>query len=266
MNCIMLLLFTTGCYVTKRILFSGSQFLSYLWCHAPLMCHVIYPYIILFNCSFLYQFFNFLTFAALARFAFGHNRHLKSVAAAYWKPQPNSVLTSLPSFAVKSSGSGYTTPTQNVAHGGIVPSTVAPLLKMGESSQSGSRDGRASTSSPLATSGLMHGSPMSDDSSQHSDPGILNDCISNGVVNHVRPRPLDNALYSQCVLAMCTLAKDPSPRIASLGRRVLSIIGIEQVVAKSVKSISASGRLSEPKTNPLARSSSWFDMNGGKLS
>lgn len=207
---------------------------------------------------------------ALARFAFGHNRHLKSVAAAYWKPQPNSVLTSLPSFAVKSSGSGYTTPTQNVAHGGIIPSTVAPLLKMGESSQSASRDGRVSTSSPLATPGLMHGSPLSDDSSQHSDPGILNDCISNGVVNHVRPRPHDNALYSQCVLAMCTLAKDPSPRIASLGRRVLSIIGIEQVVAKSVKSTSGSGRPNEPKTPGtslagLARSSSWFDMNGGHL-
>ncbi|KAJ0878560.1 putative regulatory associated protein of TOR [Helianthus annuus] len=33
---------------------------------------------------------------ALARFAFGHNRNLKSIAAAYWKPQPNSVLSSFP--------------------------------------------------------------------------------------------------------------------------------------------------------------------------
>lgn len=179
------------------------------------------------------------------------------------------MLTSLPSFAVKSSGSGYTTPTQNMPHGGIVPSTVAPLLRLGENSQSVSRDGRVSTSSPLATPGLMHGSPLSDDSSQHSDSGILNDCISNGVMNHARPRPLDNALYSQCVLAMCTLAKDPSPRIASLGRRVLSIIGIEQVLAKSVKSSSGSSRSGESTTNPgtslsgLARSSSWFDMNGG---
>ena len=85
------------------------------------------------------------------------------------------------------------------------------------------------------------------------------------------PRPLDNALYSQCVLAMFTLAKDSLPRIASLGRRVLTIIGIEQkMVTKSVKSSSSSFRPGEPTTPTpslagLARSSSWFDMNGGNL-
>lgn len=206
---------------------------------------------------------------ALARFAFGHNKHLKSVAAAYWKPQPNSVLTALPAFAVKGSGTGYMTPTQYMPHGSIVPSAVSPLLRVGEHSQPVVRDGRMSTSSPLATPGIMHGSPLSDDSSQHSDSGIVADSIGNGVVNHARPRPLDNALYSQCVLAMCTLAKDPSPRIASLGRRVLSIIGIEPVVAKSVRSAPGSAQPNEPVANPstsltgLARSSSWLDMNGG---
>ncbi|PHT96601.1 Regulatory-associated protein of TOR 2 [Capsicum chinense] len=174
---------------------------------------------------------------ALARFAFGHNKHLKSVAAAYWKPQSNSLLTSLPSFAVK----------------------------MGGDSQSISRDGRVSTSSPLATPGVIHGSPLSDDSSQLSDSGILNDAVTNGVVNHTRSRPLDNALYSQCVLAMCALAKDPSPRIAGLGRRVLSIIGIEQVVAKSVKSAGESTTVTNAGYAGLVRSSSWFDMNGGHL-
>lgn len=149
------------------------------------------------------------------------------------------------------------------------PTQMGPLLRVGGENQSVVRDGRVSTSSPLATSGLMHGSPLSDDSSQHSDSGILNDCMSNGVVHHTRPRPLDNALYSQCVLAMLTIAKDPSPRIANLGRRVLSIIGIEQVVAKSVKSI-GSVRPGEPPTPApslagLARSSSWLDMNGGNL-
>ncbi|KAA8517693.1 hypothetical protein F0562_015167 [Nyssa sinensis] len=206
---------------------------------------------------------------ALARFAFGHNKHLKSIAAAYLKPQSNSVLGSLPSLAAKGTGSGYTTPNQYMPHGSIVPSQIGPLLRVGGDNQSVIRDGRASTSSPLATSGIMHGSPLSDDSSQHSDSGILNDCVSNGVVNHTRPKPLDNTLYSQCVLAMCTLAKDPSPRIASLGRRVLSIIGIEQVT-KSAKSIDSSGRPGEsttptPSLAGLARSSSWFDMNGGHL-
>lgn len=205
--------------------------------------------------------------AALSRFAFGHNKHLKSVAAAYWKPQSGSVLTSLPSFAVKGSGSGYTTPTH---YGSIVPSPIAPLLRVGNDSPSVSRDGRVSTSSPLATSGIMHGSPLSDDSSQHSDSGALNDCVSNGVLNHSTRRPLDNALYSQCVLAMCNLAKDPSPRVASLGRRVLAIIGIEQVVAKSVKPAGVNARPGESITTAssslagLARSSSWFELNGGK--
>lgn len=199
----------------------------------------------------------------MARFAFGHNKLLKSVASAIWKPQSSSVLSSLPSFAIKGSGSGYTTPNQF--------SQIGPLLRVGGDSQLAARDGRVSTSSPLANSGIMHGSPLSDDSSQHSDSGILNDCTSNGVISHTRLRPLDNALYSQCVSAMCTLAKDPSPRIAGLGRRVLSIIGIEQVVTKSVKSAGSSVRPGESTTPPtsslagLARSSSWFDMNAGKV-
>ncbi|EXB42394.1 Regulatory-associated protein of TOR 1 [Morus notabilis] len=190
---------------------------------------------------------------ALGRFSFGHNNHLKSIAAAYWKPQSNSPLNSLPSLAhIKSSSN--------------VPSQIGPLSRVGTDNSSLVRDGRVSTSSPLATSGIMHGSPLSDDSSQHSDSGILNDGMSNGVINHSTPKPLDSAMYKQCVLAMCTLAKDPSPRIARLGRRVLAIIGIEQVVAKPAKA-GSSLRPGEPVTSTpfagLARSSSWFDMNGG---
>ncbi|GFP83213.1 regulatory-associated protein of tor 1 [Phtheirospermum japonicum] len=206
---------------------------------------------------------------ALSRFAFGHNKHLKSVAAAYWKPQSSSVLTSLPSFALKGSSSGYTTPTHYMPHGSMVPSPIAPLLRVGHDGTSVSRDGRVSTSSPLATPGIMHGSPLSDDSSQHSDSGALNDCVSNGALNHSRLRPLDNALYSQFVLTMCNMAKDPSPRVAGLGRRVLSVIGIEQVVARSVRSAGVGARPGESITGAsssyagLARSSSWFELNGG---
>ncbi|XP_044473402.1 regulatory-associated protein of TOR 1-like [Mangifera indica] len=198
---------------------------------------------------------------ALARFAFGHKQHLKSIAAACWKPQSSSSLRSLPSLAnIKATGSGN-----------IVSSQIGPLLRVGNDSSSLVRDGRVSTSSPLANTGIMHGSPLSDDSSLHSDSGILDDGVSNGVVNHIRPKPLDDAMYSQCVLAMCTLAKDPSPRIANLGRQVLSIIGIEPVVAKPVMTSVCRIRPGEPtsaSTTPLtglARSSSWFDMNGGHL-
>ncbi|KAJ6699393.1 REGULATORY-ASSOCIATED PROTEIN OF MTOR [Salix purpurea] len=206
---------------------------------------------------------------ALARFAFGHKQHLKSIAASYWKPQSNSLLNSLPSLAhIKATGSAYANPNQYVPHASIVSSQIGPLTRVGSDNLSMVRDGRVSTSSPLATAGIMHGSPLSDDLSQHSDSGVLNDIVSNGTMHHSRPKPLDNALYSQCVLAMCTLAKDPSPRIASLGRRVLSIIGIEQVVTKSVNSTGSSG----PKTSSptpslagLARSSSWFDMHAGHI-
>nr|XP_009800408.1 PREDICTED: regulatory-associated protein of TOR 1 isoform X4 [Nicotiana sylvestris] len=145
----------------------------------------------------------------------------------------------------------------------VVPSPIAPLLRVGGDSQSISRDGRVSTSSPVATPGFMHGSPLSDDSSQHFDSERLSGAVSNGVVNHRRPRPLDNSLYSQCVLAMCALAKDPSPRVAGLGRKVLSIIGIDQVLAKSVKSTVESTTASGCNFAGLNRSSSWFDMSGG---
>ncbi|XP_034913612.1 regulatory-associated protein of TOR 1 isoform X2 [Populus alba] len=203
---------------------------------------------------------------ALARFAFGHKQHLKSIAASYWKPQSNSLLNSLPSLAhIKATGSGHANPNQYVPHASIVSSQFGPLTRVGSDSPSVVRDGRASTSSPT-TAGIMHGSPLSDDSSLHSDSGILNDIVSNGEILHSRPKPLDNALYSQCVLAMCTLAKDPSPRIASLGRRVLSIIGIEQVVTKSVNSTGSSGpKTSSPSLAGLARSSSWFDMHAGHI-
>ncbi|XP_027349428.1 regulatory-associated protein of TOR 1 isoform X5 [Abrus precatorius] len=204
---------------------------------------------------------------ALARFAFGHNKHLKSIAAAYWKPQTNSLINSLPSLAnIKGSVVGYPNQNQHIPHGSIVSPQIGPI-RVGNDKSSVVRDGRVSSSSPLTTSGIMHGSPLSDDSSHHSDSGILNDGFSNGVVNHTGPKPLDNALYSQCVLAMCTLAKDPSPRIANLGRRVLSIIGIEQVVAKPLKSsvVRTAEATASPSLAGLARSSSWFDMNGGHL-
>ncbi|KAM6574076.1 regulatory-associated protein of TOR 1 isoform X1 [Cannabis sativa] len=191
---------------------------------------------------------------ALGRFSFGHNNHLKSIAAAYWKHQSGSPLSSLPSLAHIRSPSS------------VVPSQIGPISRVGTDSSPFVRDGRVCTSSPLATSGIMHGSPLSDDSSQLSDSGILNDGVSNGVANHSAVKPLDNVMYSQCVSAMCALAKDPSPRIARLGRRVLAIIGIEQVVAKPLKTSGGSVRPSDPMASSafgLVRSSSWLDMNGG---
>lgn len=209
-------------------------------------------------------------FAALGRFAFGHNKHLKAVAATYWKPQPNSLLNTLPSLTnISNPSSGYTNPGQFVQSGPTLSAQIGPVMRVGSDSMAAGRDGRVSTSSPLASTGILHGSPLSDDSSQHSDSGILlRESTSNGVIGYTRSKPLDNAIYLQCVLSMSALAKDPSARIASLGQKTLSIIGIEQVVTRAVKvgAINQHGDSSASSTLAgITRSSSWFDMNGGKL-
>ncbi|KAL0744122.1 hypothetical protein Bca4012_085635 [Brassica carinata] len=185
---------------------------------------------------------------ALARFAFGHKKHLKLAAASYWKPQSSSLLTSLPSIA-KFHEAGSAT---------LVSLHMSPLTRASTESQPVAREARIS-SSPLGSSGLMHGSPLSDD-------GIMHDSVSNGAAH--QQRLFDNAVYSQCVRSMFALAKDPSPRIASLGRRVLSIIGIEQVVAKPSKPTGRLGEAATTSNTPLAglsRSSSWFDMHAGNM-
>ncbi|KAF8394846.1 hypothetical protein HHK36_018783 [Tetracentron sinense] len=210
---------------------------------------------------------------ALARFAFGHNKHLKSIAAAYWKPRSHSLWSSLPSLAnIRSLGSGYTNPSQCMQHGSAIPSQIGPVLRVGSDSKAVGRDGRISACIPLATSGIMHGSPFSDDSSQHSDSGISNGSASNAVINYSRLRPLDNGMYIQCVWAMCSLAKDPLPRIACLGRKILSLIGIEHVVTKTLRFSGSGIQQGDPMaTSPspsfagLAHSSSWFYMDAGHL-
>ncbi|XP_020113918.1 regulatory-associated protein of TOR 2 [Ananas comosus] len=211
--------------------------------------------------------------AALARFAFGHNKHLKSIAAEYWKPQSNSLLTSLPSLAnISNPTSGY--PSQYMQSGTTLSSHIGPVLRVGSDTSGAGRDGRISTSSPIASTGIMHGSPASDDSSQHSDSGVLlKENISNGVISYSRSRPLDSPLCLQFILAMCNMAKDPSPRVAGLARRTLSIIGIEKVVTKTIRfggGATHQGEISASSASAnfagLTRSSSWFDMNAGHLS
>uniref|UniRef100_A0A1D1Z5U7 Regulatory-associated protein of TOR 1 n=2 Tax=Anthurium amnicola TaxID=1678845 RepID=A0A1D1Z5U7_9ARAE len=215
--------------------------------------------------------------AALGRFAFGHNKHLKSIAATYWKPQATSLLSSLPSLAnIRSPSCGYSNPSQHMQPGSSISSQIGLVMRVGSDNLAASRDGRVFTSSPLNSSGILNGSPLSDDSSQHSDSGILlKENASNGVINFSRTLPSDNPVYSQCVLAIYALAKDPSPRISCLGRTTLSIIGIEQMVAKTVRCNGGgpggirqgdtSALSPGPNLAGLARSSSWFDMSAGHL-
>ena len=199
----------------------------------------------------------------------GHNKHLKSVAAEYWKPQTNSLLESPPSLANISSPNNVYSP-NNIRQGSSgLASHIGPVLRVGIDSSATGRGVRVSTSSPIATSSIMHGSPQSDDSSQHSDSGILLiENASNGGLSYTRSRPADCVIYSQYISTMCSVAKDPYPRIATIGRRALSLIGVEQVVMKNRFNSGGAhqGETSAPPSNfGMARSSSWFDMNSGKF-
>ncbi|KAK3119564.1 hypothetical protein QOZ80_9AG0672290 [Eleusine coracana subsp. coracana] len=208
---------------------------------------------------------------ALTRFALGHNKHLKSVAAEYWKPQTNSLLKSLPSLANINNPTNVYSSTNILQGSSGLASHIGPVLRVGSDSSGTGRDGRISTSSPMATSSILHGSPQSDDSSQHSDSGILlRENATNGGLSYNRSRPADSAIYSQFISTMCSVAKDPYPRIATIGRRALSLIGVEQVVMKHKRINSGGahqGETSAPPSNfGMARSSSWFDMNSGNFS
>ncbi|XP_062181842.1 regulatory-associated protein of TOR 1-like isoform X2 [Phragmites australis] len=207
---------------------------------------------------------------ALTRFALGHNKHLKSIAAEYWKPQTNSLLKSLPSLANISNPSNVYSSNSILQGSSGLTSHIGPVLRVGSDSSATGRDGRISTSSPIATTSIMHGSPQSDDSSQHSDSGILlRENASNGGLSSTRSKPV-SGIYSQFISTMCSVAKDPYPRIATIGRRALSLIGVEQVVMKHTRFNSGGahqGETSAPPSNfGMARSSSWFDMNSGNFS
>uniref|UniRef100_A0A0D6QVD8 Raptor N-terminal CASPase-like domain-containing protein n=1 Tax=Araucaria cunninghamii TaxID=56994 RepID=A0A0D6QVD8_ARACU len=204
---------------------------------------------------------------ALSRFAVGHNKHLKPMAAAYLKPPSNSTLNSLPSLAaIRSPTSSYSNGPFMLSST-VIASNHGPVLRVGSDSNAANREGRVSMSSPLAVSTVMHGSPSSDGSSQHSDSRVsLVDAASNGNTKIPRSRSMDNAVYAQCVAAMYTLARDPSPRVASLGRQILRTIGVEPVVMKSVKSTGGAGHhrdasLPSVSLPGLARSFSWLDLN-----
>ncbi|XP_062201738.1 regulatory-associated protein of TOR 1-like isoform X2 [Phragmites australis] len=208
---------------------------------------------------------------ALTRFALGHNKHLKSIAAEYWKPQTNSLLKSLPSLANVSNPSNVYSPNNILQGSSGLASHIGPVLRVGSDSSATGRDGRISTSSPIATNSIMHGSPQSDDSSQLSDSGILlKENATNGGLSYTRSKPIDSGIYSQFISTMCSVAKDPYPRIATIGRRALSLIGVEQVVMKHTRFNSGGahqGETSAPLSNfGMARSSSWFDMNSGNFS
>ncbi|KAJ3680905.1 hypothetical protein LUZ60_015394 [Juncus effusus] len=222
--------------------------------------------------------------AALARFALGHNRHLKSITSEYWK---TTTQTHPPS---SSSTNRLTTPPSLSNLTSFIQSTPTPLsgpvLRIGSDSSS-----RGISIINNSINNNINSSPHSDSSSQHSDPGLLRDVTANNTANntnnvnigsnggmsyHSRSSSrsnnnIDNPVYQQFILTMLGMARDPSPRVAGHARRTLSIIGIDSVVLRGTRfgGVLHAGESSAPTSSgnlTFARSNSWLDMNAGNLS
>eukprot|EP00252_Welwitschia_mirabilis_P005146 TRINITY_DN15582_c0_g2_i1.p1 TRINITY_DN15582_c0_g2~~TRINITY_DN15582_c0_g2_i1.p1 ORF type:complete len:1293 (+),score=268.23 TRINITY_DN15582_c0_g2_i1:213-3881(+) len=211
---------------------------------------------------------------ALSRFATGHNKHLRAMAAAYMKPPSNSTVINNPapiqslnsSYNSLSALANFRSPTSSFSNTApfVLPSYMmsanhGTVLRVGSDSNTQSREEIASTSSPIGAT-IMQGSPSSDSSSQQSESRLsLLDAGNNGDTKTPYLKSMDNAVYAQCVSAMYTLAKDPSPRVAGLGRQLLRMIGVEVLVTKTARHPSV------PPIPGLARSFSWLDLNSGNL-
>lgn len=109
---------------------------------------------------------------------------------------------------------------------------------------------------------------------------VLGDAAGFGTPNNVGSRPWkrseDGSIYVRCVTAVYALARDPSPRVACLGRQVLRIMGVEsaQIILASKAGANRSGghqrNSSVPALPPtpsiagiLHRSTSWVASTSG---
>jgi regulator-associated protein of mTOR len=202
-----------------------------------------------------------VSFAAMARLAASHNRMFRQAAAAYLKPPSHSSV--LPPFGPNQRSASFPYSTQFVYAGKSIDSELGvqvfdgakpfwPAIRILPSGASL----HSADSSPLSDTPL-HGE------SQGS---------SNGVMRSWK-RTEDGNIYVQCITAVYALARDPSPRVASLGRQVLRIVGVE---AQVVKPSRASGLPTHqrnasvpaiPPTPPnpgvLHRSTSWVASASG---
>ncbi|CAM6060131.1 unnamed protein product [Sphagnum tenellum] len=86
-------------------------------------------------------------------------------------------------------------------------------------------------------------SPVSDTSLHGESPGS-----SDGFMRSWK-RTEDGNVYVQCITAVYTLARDPYPRVASLGRQVLRIAGVEAHTVKASRAGSSGSLLPTHQTN-----------------
>ncbi|KAL2653954.1 hypothetical protein R1flu_022082 [Riccia fluitans] len=208
---------------------------------------------------------------SLARLAYGHNRLFRAAAAAYLKPPSSSMMS--PTFAA-SRNSSYGS-TQQLAFAGSSMMDQSAGLKVGLEGTTPPRPLRPVMSSgSLPSSGNLHGSGSPSELAYSEESRSLgNGPASNGVSRTWRPRTEESGIYVQCVAAVYALARDPSPRVASLGRQILRSVGVDFMV-KPVRTNSGPGHVrnaSVPALPPtpfpsgLVRSTSWVASTSGNL-
>ncbi|XP_024397087.1 regulatory-associated protein of TOR 1 isoform X2 [Physcomitrium patens] len=207
---------------------------------------------------------------AMARIACSHNRMFRQAAAAYLKLPSQSAV--VPNY-----GTGYRNPGYPYASQLIYAGSQQDLDQGLQT-----LDGGATYHSFMRivrSSGSLSGSPGSSGNSPLSDNAVLGDSssiASNNGGNRQWKRPEESSFYVQCIMAAYALARDPFPRVASLGRKVLRIGGVEsaQVVVPS----RAGGVVGYPRNPPvvalpptppmagvLHRSTSWVASSSGNL-
>lgn len=121
------------------------------------------------------------------------------------------------------------------------------------------------------TSGSAGNSPLSDTPVLGESNGTVS---SNGGTRLSR-RSEEVTVYVQCIMAAYALARDPFPRVASLGRKVLKIGGVES--AQGVVASRANGGVLGYQRNPpvaalpptpmpgvMHRSTSWVASSSGQ--
>ncbi|BBN00072.1 regulatory associated protein of mTOR [Marchantia polymorpha subsp. ruderalis] len=205
---------------------------------------------------------------ALARLAIAHNRLFRAAASAYLKP-PSSMLS--PTFAASRNASyGYT---QQLAFAGSSMMDQSAGLRVGLEGTTPPRPLRPVMSSgSLPSSGNLHGSPSELGYTEEAR-SLGNGPASNGVSRSWRLRGEESGIYVQCVAAVYALARDPSPRVASIGRQILRSVGVE-VVVKPVRTNSGPGHTRNasvpalpptPLPSGLVRSTSWVASTSGNL-
>lgn len=125
-----------------------------------------------------------------------------------------------------------------------------------------------SSTNPLKSAG---NSPL-------SDTPLLAESVVNGSSNGACrswKRTEEGNFYVQCITAVYALARDPSPRVAILGRQVLRIVGVESAVVASRAGangvINHQRNVSVPALPPtlpmpgvLHRSTSWVASSSGE--